>query len=428
MAARRCRRLTGKIALLGRGICDFTVKVRNAQNAGAVGVIMVNRIPGEAPFLMSHNGLEPKPTIPAVMVSLEDGALIDDHDGDSATLNALGEYVVTPEDTNLMAGFSSQGPTHGDLLIKPDVVAPGADVISSFPQHHCNPLPPEGCWSFLGGTSMATPHLAGTAAVVRGAHPNWTAAQVRSAVVNTAQQGLLRHPETGVVTDDAQIVGAGLVDVAAAVDAVAALGPVSTSFGNLSSGSGGSRSSSVVITNISSVSKTFSVSVTDTASDGVTFATNGGTRDPGGRRIGDVQRLRDCGEAGRRRPQAGDPACDLRWHRGRPRDALRAHRGGRARPRSAHASATKGVSPGPTSWTRPTARVVGLVDLAQNGARDSQLPGGSVSRRQTEAASGTLTRAGDVVKWLNTEVCKTSIHRFESGRRLHSLSTNRPAG
>ena len=35
---------------------------------------------------------------------------------------------------------------------------------------------------------------------------------------------------------------------------------------------------------------------------------------------------------------------------------------------------------------------------------------------------------GDVVKWLNTEVCKTSIHRFESGRRLHSLSTNRPTG
>ena len=176
-----------------------------------------------------------------------------------------------------MAGFSSWGPTHGDLLIKPDVVAPGADVVSSFPQHHCDPLPPEGCWSFLGGTSMATPHLAGTAAVVRGDHPTWTAAQVRSAVVNTAQQGLLRHPETGAVTDDAQIVGAGLVDVAAAVDASAALDPVSTSFGNVSSGSGSSRSSSVVITNISSATKTFTVSVTDTSSDGVQFGTNGGT-------------------------------------------------------------------------------------------------------------------------------------------------------
>jgi len=269
--------LTGKIALLGRGDCDFTVKVRNAQIAGAVGVIMVNRVPGEAPFVMSHNGLEAKPTIPAVMVSLEDGAIIDDHDGDSSTIHALGVYVTKPEDTNLMAGFSSWGPTHGDLLIKPDVVAPGADIISSFPRHHCDPLPPEGCWSFLGGTSMATPHLAGTAAVVRGAHPDWTAAQVRSAVVNTAQQGLLRHPETGAVTDDAQIVGAGLVDVADSVGATGALDPVSTSFGNVSSGSGGSRSSSVVITNISSATNTFTVSVTDTSNDGVQFGTNGGT-------------------------------------------------------------------------------------------------------------------------------------------------------
>ena len=40
---------------------------------------------------------------------------------------------------------------------------------------------------------------------------------------------------------------------------------------------------------------------------------------------------------------------------------------------------------------------------------------------QPRAASGTLTAEGDVVKWFNTEVCKTSIHRFESGRRLHSF-------
>ena len=107
-AARALPDLTGKIALLGRGVCDFTVKMRNAQNAGAVGVIMVNRIAGEAPFVMSHNGLEPQA----------------DHPGRHgqprgrrrrsttttarpATLRALGAYVTRPEDTNLMAGFSS---------------------------------------------------------------------------------------------------------------------------------------------------------------------------------------------------------------------------------------------------------------------------------------------------------------------------------
>jgi minor extracellular serine protease Vpr len=265
--------LTGLIALLGRGTCDFTVKMRNAQNAGAVGVIMVDRVE-EAPFVMSHNDLEPRPTIPGVMVRLSAGASIDDHDGDAATLKALGVYVTNPANTNLMAGFSSWGPTHGDLLIKPDVTAPGADVLSSVPATACS-VPP--CWAFFGGTSMATPHLAGAAAVVRGIHPTWSAPEVRSAIVNTAQQNVLRHPETDAVTNDALIVGAGLLDVDAAGHAAAALDPVSQSFGSVSTGSGRSLSNSFVITNLAAVPKTFTVTLADDASDGVLFSTNAGT-------------------------------------------------------------------------------------------------------------------------------------------------------
>ena len=265
--------LTGSIALLGRGDCDFTVKMRNAQNAGAVGVIVVDRVE-EPPFLMSHNDLEPRPTIPGVMVSLSDGLAIREQDGETATLAAQGVYVTRPEDTNLMANFSSWGPTHGDLLIKPDVSAPGFDVLSSFPAANCA-VPP--CWSFLGGTSMATPHVAGAAAVVRGFHRDWSAAEVRSAVVNTARQGVLRHPDTGKVTDDAMIAGTGLLDVAAATAAVAGLDPVSRSFGSIAAGSGATRSSSVVITNLSEVARSFTVAVQDDAADGVTFSTSGGT-------------------------------------------------------------------------------------------------------------------------------------------------------
>jgi minor extracellular serine protease Vpr len=270
--------LTGTIALLGRGTCDFTVKMRNAQNAGADGVIMVDRVEG-APFVMAHNDLEPRPTIPGVMVSLADGAVIDDHDGDSATLKALGVYTTDPAATNLMANFSSWGPTHGDLLIKPDVTAPGADVLSSVPAAECSAPP---CWAFFGGTSMATPHLAGAAAVVRGIHPAWTAAQVRSAIVNTAQEGVLRHPETDAVTNDAMIVGAGLLDVNAAGLAVAALDPVSQSFGSVPSAAGRNLSKSFVITNLTDSSKTFTVTLADDASDGVLFSTNAGTVTLGG--------------------------------------------------------------------------------------------------------------------------------------------------
>jgi subtilisin family serine protease len=234
---------------------------------------MVNREDGP-PFVMSHNELETKPTIPGVMVSLDDGAHIDDHDGAPVTLKALGAYVTTPDDRNLMAGFSSWGPTQGDLLIKPDVVAPGADIISAFPAHTCATPP---CWSFLGGTSMATPHLAGAAAVVRGLKPGWTAAQVRSAVVNTAQQGVLRHPDTGAVTSDPLIVGAGLADLAAATVAVAGLDPVSAAFGSIASGSGGQRTASMTVTNLATTTKTFAVAVADDGADGVTFATSGGS-------------------------------------------------------------------------------------------------------------------------------------------------------
>ena len=265
--------LRGRIALLGRGTCDFTVKVRNAQNHGAVGVIMVDRIQ-EAPFFMSHNDLEPRPTIPAVMVSLSDGLAIAAHDGENVTLQAQPEYVTRPNDTNLVAGFSSWGPTHGDVLIKPDVVAPGADIISSLPEADCDPLPPEGCWGFLGGTSMATPHLAGAAAVVRGIHPDWSAAQVRSSIVNTAQEGLLRNPLTDKITADAMIVGTGLLDVAAATEATAALDPVSKSFGAVPSGAGKSLTATIVITNIGAVTRNYSAAVVDSEADGAAFEGN----------------------------------------------------------------------------------------------------------------------------------------------------------
>ncbi|HET7734429.1 MAG TPA: S8 family serine peptidase [Nocardioidaceae bacterium] len=263
--------LTGKIALLGRGTCDFTVKMRNAQNKGAVGVIMVDREEG-APFVMSHNGLEPAPTIPGYMVSLADGLVIATDDGKPATLNAEGVYKTFPDQTHMIAGFSSQGPTHGDLLIKPDAVAPGADVLSSYPAWSCDAPP---CFAFLGGTSMATPHLAGAAAVVRGKHPAWTAQQVRSAIVNTAQQNLLRHPDTGVVTNDPLIVGSGLLDLGAAVTTSTVLSPVSKSFGKWSSGAGGSRSATIVVTNTTGSSASYSATVQDAAADGATFAGGG---------------------------------------------------------------------------------------------------------------------------------------------------------
>jgi subtilisin family serine protease len=121
---------------------------------------------------------------------------------------------------------------------------------------------------------MASPHLAGTAAVVRGDHPEWSAEQVRSAIVNTATEDVVKKYdkfEEGELESDVNIVGAGLQDVDAALGAQAALGPVSVSFGAVPSGSGQTRTVPVTVTNLSGSATTFDVAV-GPGSNGVAFS------------------------------------------------------------------------------------------------------------------------------------------------------------
>ncbi len=160
------------------------------------------------------------------MIRLSDGLVAKAQDGASATLIALPAYVRDTALDYQMADFSSQGPTMGqNIYPKPDVVAPGHNVISSLPAAYCDGN--VSCWGVLSGTSMATPHMAGLAALVKNAHPAWSAAEIRSAIVNTAQEGVLRTSDTNTPTDDAVIVGAGLADAHGSVNAKISLDPVS---------------------------------------------------------------------------------------------------------------------------------------------------------------------------------------------------------
>jgi minor extracellular serine protease Vpr len=168
-----------------------------------------------------------------------------------------------------MAGFSSQGPTDVDFRVKPDVVAPGVNVLSSVPANACAAPP---CFAFFSGTSMATPHLAGSAAVIRGQHPGWSAAEVRSAVVNTADRGVLKDFAKAAPVDDVNVIGSGRENLASAVGAVVALDPVSVSFGAVASGSGQPRRSSVTLTNLSGSPKTFGLAVIDAKTSGVSYS------------------------------------------------------------------------------------------------------------------------------------------------------------
>ena len=256
--------LAGQIALISRGTCSFSTKIRNAQNAGAVAVLVSNNVAGDG-IGMASDGTPNQPTVPAYNVSINDGAALKTHNGGSTTISATPAYIVTGND-DFMAGFSSQGPTDVDFRVKPDVVAPGVNVLSSIPAAYCSAPP---CFAFFQGTSMATPHLAGSAAVVRQQHPDWSAAQVRSAIVNTADQGVLKQSTKTALEIDVNIVGAGRENLLSAVNAVVLLDPVSLSFGAVPSGSG--QSDELVVTLSGTPGATFYASV-GAGSGGVAYS------------------------------------------------------------------------------------------------------------------------------------------------------------
>jgi subtilisin family serine protease len=260
--------LTGQIALIDRGVCTFSEKIRNAQVNGAVGAIIVNNVFGP-PIAMGSDGTPNQPTIPGVMVGRGDRTSLNGRTGNSFTIHSTKTYIQNvPADNDFLAGFSSRGPTDVDFRVKPDVTAPGVNVLSSIPSSFCESPP---CWAFMQGTSMATPHLAGSAAVVLGQHPSWASWQVRSAVVNTADS-TVKDPSSGALTTVLNSVGSGRENLNSAVNAKVSLDPVSVSFGAIPSISSISKTFDLTLTNLSGGAAVFSLSVGSSTGTGVSYS------------------------------------------------------------------------------------------------------------------------------------------------------------
>jgi len=270
--------LAGEIALIARGTCSFSTKIRNAQTAGATGVIVYNSQQGD-PIAMAQDGTPNQPTIPAVMVSRPNGLAMAAVAPSTVKVDGTTpqEFFTDGPSADILASFSSigppilQGPGVGvgqpQDKIKPDVVAPGVNVYSSIPSFGCASPP---CFAFFQGTSMATPHVAGSAALLIQLHPNWSPEQIKSALVNSAHRPV-KSFSTGNPLKNPMVRGGGRIDLAAASQVTATLeaspstagngdGQASFSFGELPS-SGITRSFDITLTSVSTSTVTYSISV-----------------------------------------------------------------------------------------------------------------------------------------------------------------------
>ncbi len=199
----------GLVALISRGSCNFSVKVDNAAAAGAIGVVVHNNIVGE-PFIMS--ALEAT-TIPSVMVAQNIGAEMVSFKAGDMTAGADVDFNVginLSGQADIMSSFSSRGPSPYEYN-KPDVSAPGQSILAAYDDETVAPDMIDE-YNAISGTSMASPHTAGAAALLRELHPSWTPMEIKSALMMTAKkEGNTK--EDGVTSTDHWDDGAGRIQV-----------------------------------------------------------------------------------------------------------------------------------------------------------------------------------------------------------------------
>lgn len=239
--------MTGGIGLISRGVCGFAEKAANAAAAGAIAVVVYNdganpsRV---APIVMG--GMQAS-TIPAVMIASTDGDTLSAGiaGGDSVSALLDDSIVAQTQFFDLIADFSSRGPGHGGSTFKPDVTNPGVSIVSTAAGTV------NGSANFQ-GTSMASPHTAGVAALMRQQHPNLDTAAIKAIIQNSTvdMQQTLPLARQGV----------GRVSVTNAMSLGSYASPGGLSFGRLNPESFMNLKKTVEVTNFSDHARQFTAS------------------------------------------------------------------------------------------------------------------------------------------------------------------------
>lgn len=200
---------TGKIVICDRGTNARVAKGYNVLQGGAAGMVLANDSASGA----SLNG--DVHWLPAVQITYADGVTLKAWlaSGSGHTGTIAGTTISTAASNgDIMAGFSSRGPHPIANLLTPDVTNPGVDILAAYRSGATNPETPTVEYAVVSGTSMSSPHTAGSAALVKALHPTWTPAEIKSALMDTGKYVGIRK-EDGVSPAIPFDMGTGRVDL-----------------------------------------------------------------------------------------------------------------------------------------------------------------------------------------------------------------------
>ncbi|KAM3231135.1 hypothetical protein ACQJBY_061348 [Aegilops geniculata] len=216
--------VAGKMVVCDRGITGRADKGQAVKEAGGAAMVLANsEINRQEDSIDVH-------VLPATLVGYQEAVELKNYISSTprpVARIAFGGTRIGRARAPAVALFSARGPSvTSPSVLKPDVIAPGVNIIAAWP----GSVGPSGLdgdarrsnFTVLSGTSMACPHVSGIAALVRSAHPSWSPAMVRSAIMTTAdvtdRQGKPITDGDGGDRADAFAMGAGHVNPALAVD------------------------------------------------------------------------------------------------------------------------------------------------------------------------------------------------------------------